>query len=270
MVNVLKATGEKEMFSEDKLRYSIKRAGVPNNLSDQLITHVKSQLYPNIPTSQVYQHVTEFLNNSHVKNKTLYGLKKAIIELGPTGYPFEDYVAEILKGQGYLTELRSILTGRCVSHEIDVIAEKINIEKIMIEVKFHNALGIKTDIHVSLYTQARFLDLKEKYKFSKAMLFTNTKITSDALTYAMCVNMDVVGWSYPNGHSLRDLVEQEKLYPITMLSSLSLIQRQALLDNHIVLAKQIHKNKDILDLIGIQGLRKHEIYEEADYICNFT
>jgi len=110
------------------------------------------------------------------------------MELGPTGYPFEDFVTEILKAKGYVTQTRSILLGKCVSHEIDVIAQK-NAEKIMVEAKYHNAPGIHTDVHVSLYTKARFDDLKEKYQFSQPWLFTNTKITPDALAYALCVNM---------------------------------------------------------------------------------
>ena len=46
------------------------------------------------------------------------------MDLGPTGYPFEDYVAEILKTEGYQTQVRQVLEGNCVSHEIDVIAQK--------------------------------------------------------------------------------------------------------------------------------------------------
>jgi hypothetical protein len=81
--------------------------------------------------------------------------------------------------------------------------------------------GIHTDVHVSLYTKARFDDLKDKYQFDQAWLFTNTKITPDALAYALCVNMGVTGWSYPQNESLRDLIEKHRLYPVTLLSTLS-------------------------------------------------
>lgn len=270
MVNVIKATGEKEPFSDDKIISSIKRAGIPKNLQALVLSHVKSKLYENIPTSEVYKHITEFLEKQPKKFKDKYGLKQAIMDLGPTGYPFEDYVSEILKSKGYLTEVRSILTGRCVNHEIDVIAQKPNTEKLMIEAKFHNASGTRTDIHVSLYTKARFDDLKDKYKFDKAWIFTNTKITSDALTYALCVNIGVVSWSYPEHESLRDLVEKEKLYPITILSSLSHMQKQALLDNHIVLVKNICKNKEILDILMLQQDKKREISKEAELIYSLS
>src|ERR1035437_10058241 len=264
MVNVLKANGMQEPFSQDKIRLSVNRVGVPANIQDKLISHVESSLYENIPTKEVYRHVNEFLQKeAHPISAVKYKLKQSLMELGPTGYPFEDFVAEVLKAKGYLTQTRSILMGRCVSHEIDVIAEKKGIEKLMVEAKFHNDSGIHTEVHVSLYTKARFDDLKEKYQFDRAWLFTNTKITPDALAFALCVNMGVVSWSYPQNESLRDLVEKERLYPITILSSLSQAQKQILLENHTVLVKQILNNKDCLDLLGIQVDKKDQIVEEV-------
>lgn len=267
MTNVIKANGEKEPFSEGKLRASIKRAGIPQSIQDKVIKHVESKLYEDIPTAEVYKHLTEYLGKDQSHFKAKYSLKQAIMDLGPTGYPFEDFVSEILKAKGYITEVRSILTGKCVSHEIDVIAEKPSFEKILIEAKFHNASGIRTDVHVSLYTKARFDDLKEKYKFDRAWIFTNTKITPDALTYALCVNMGVVSWSYPQNESLRDLIETLQLYPITMLTSLSEPQKQILLENHIVLVKNICKNKDSLDLLGVQTDKINSIIKEAQLVC---
>jgi hypothetical protein len=267
MVNVLKANGVIEPFNKDKIRVSIQRAGVPANIQDQLISHVESSLYENIPTKEVYQHVNEFLQKeTHPISAVKYKLKQSLMELGPTGYPFEDFVGEVLKAKGYSTQTRSVLMGKCVSHEIDVIAEKIGVEKLMVEAKYHNDSGIHTDVHVPLYTKARFDDLKEKYQFDRAWLFTNTKITSDALAFALCVNMGVVSWSYPQEESLRDLVEKHRLYPITLLSSLSDSQKQILLESHIVLISQILSNQSYLDLLGVQDEKKKTIIEEAKTI----
>jgi hypothetical protein len=187
------------------------------------------------------------------------------MQLGPTGYPFEDFVAEILKSKGYTTQIRSTLMGTCVSHEIDVIAEKEG-EKLLVEAKYHNASGIHTDVHVPLYTKARFDDLREKYQFDRAWLFTNTKITADALAYALCVNMGVVSWSYPQEESLRGLIDKHRLYPITLLLHLSTSQKQILLDNHFVLIKQILDNSSCFDLLEIQTDKKELVIEEAKSI----
>ena len=263
MTQVIKATGEKESFSKDKLIYSIKRAGVAKNLQSQALKHVEANLYENIPTSEIYKHINEFLQEKATPIKVKYSLKQAIMELGPTGYPFEDFVSEILKTKGYKTQVRTVLMGKCVSHEIDVIAEKVGIEKLMIEAKFHNEPGTRSDVHVPLYTKARFEDLKEKFNFDRPWLFTNTKITQDALIYALCVGMGVVSWNYPEKEGLRDLIENNKLYPITILDSISNTNLQILLQNHILLVKDIVKDIRILDVLSITKEEKDKIFKQA-------
>lgn len=267
MVNVLKANGEKEVFSEEKLRDSIKRAGIPKTLENGVLIHIKTKLYENIPTAEVYKHIVEFLDKSAPFTKSKYSLKQAIMDLGPSGYPFEDLVSEIFKAEGYITEVRSILTGKCVSHEIDVLMQdRAKTKKIMVEAKFHNAPGIKTDVHVALYTNARFNDLREKYDLDEAWIVTNTKITSDALDYALCSNMKIISWSYPEGKGLRDFVEKESLHPITGLNSLSNEEKRRLLDEHIILCRQILQKPENLDILSIPNDKKEKILAEAKFM----
>ncbi len=266
MPYIIKATGEKELFSEDKLRLSIQRAGVPSDLRENAVNHVKSTLYENIPTAQIYKHVIEFLESSpHPFSRARYSLKQAIMDLGPTGYPFEDYVAEILKSEGYKTDVRQILNGKCVKHEIDIVAQKDGV-KSMIECKFHNSMGTHTQVHVSLYTKARFDDLMDIHKFNDVWLVTNTRITPDALSYALCNNIKVISWNYPANEGLRDLIEKSKLHPITVLTTLSQSQKQQLLGNHVVLAKDICKNPSSLDLLGLPHDKKNSIISECQYV----
>lgn len=278
MSQVIKADGTVEEFSEEKLLSSIKRAGVPSKLHHLVLDHVKSRIYDNIPTFEIYKHIEEFLeesNEPYVRAK--YSLKAAIMELGPTGFPFEVYVSEILKAQGYQTEVGTFLVGKCVNHEVDVIATKASgpeghparrDKKIFVECKFHNKPGTKSEVHVSLYTKARFDDLRQKHNFSHALLVTNTKITSDALSYAQCENVAVMSWSYPEGESLRDLVEKYKLFPITQLSLLSLSQKQELLAKDVVLIKQICSDPTLLNDISLPPNKRDEAIKEASFVCN--
>lgn len=268
MVNVIKSTGEKEQFSEEKLRASIIRAGIPKTIEDQVINHIQAKLYENIPTSEIYNHIKEFLgSSSHPYSAAKYGLKQGVMELGPTGYPFEDFVAKVLDKEGYQTELRSILQGKCVSHEIDIIAKKEN-KKYMIEAKFHNGLGTRSNVHVSLYTKARFDDISAKYNFDQAWLITNTKVTSDALAYALCVNMKVISWNYPEKESLRDLIEKSKLHPITVLTTLSQNEKQKLLDSHIVLSKDICQNPSVLSDLRLPKDKLEKVVVESNFVCS--
>ncbi len=185
------------------------------------------------------------------------------MEFGPTGYPFEDYVAEILKSEGYKTDVRQILKGKCISHEVDIVAQKNNIKSI-IECKFHNSMGTHTQVHVSLYTKARFDDLMDMHKLNDVWLVTNTRITPDALSYALCSNIKVISWNYPANEGLRDLIEKSKLHPITVLTTLSQSQKQSLLNNHIVLCKNISGN---LELLNLPEEKKKSVLQEAEFVC---
>ena len=266
MVNVIKATGQIEPFSEEKLRLSIKRAGIPDSQQNLLIEYIESNLYDNIHTSQIYKQISDFFKKNKSYGHSRYSLKQALMDLGPTGYPFEDYVANILENEGYKTQVRQIILGRCISHEIDVIAEKYD-KKIMVEAKFHNTPGIKTDVHVAMYTKARFDDVKEKNEYDEVWLVTNTKVTEDALNYALCSNMKIVSWSYPEGESLRDLIEKLRLFPITVLFTLSQLQKQQLLQEHVVMCKDIIKNSSVLDSLTLQPNKKARVLEETNFIC---
>ncbi|OGH22212.1 MAG: hypothetical protein A3F31_01430 [Candidatus Levybacteria bacterium RIFCSPHIGHO2_12_FULL_38_12] len=269
MIHVVKATGETEVFSADKLQRSIHRAGVPDSLQNQLLIHIQKRLYDNITTSEIYRHITEFLETSHPFAKSKYNLKQAIMALGPSGYAFEDFVSEILRTQEYQTVVRATLNGNCIAHEIDVVAEKDN-KRIMIEAKFHNLSGTKTKIHVILYTKARFDDVKQKNNIHEAWLVTNTKTTTDVIDYALCMNLKVISWSYPEGGSLRDLVEKSGLTPITSSTVLSLNQKQTLLENHIVLCRDISNNPSILDLVVLDEEKRKEVLSEIQFICTKT
>ena len=267
MIHVVKATGDIEAFSHEKLLESIKRAGVDPRIHNQLINKIEEKLYDKIPTSQIYSYIIDFLDKSHPLAKSRYNLKQAIMALGPGGYAFEDFVSEILKTQGYNTTVRAMLNGSCITHEVDVIAEKDK-KRIMIEAKFHNLSGTKTKIHVILYTKARFDDVAQNNNLHEAWLVTNTKTTTDVIDYALCMNMKVISWSYPQGESLRDLVEKSGLTPITSSALLSYNQKQTLLENHIVLCRDICDNPSILDLVGLEEEKKKEVLSEMQFICN--
>ncbi len=264
MIHVIKATGEKELFSEEKLQTSIKRAGVPDNLRAELAAFIESKLYDGITTQEIYRYIGQFIRSSH--NPFIlarYSLKQAIMALGPTGYPFEDFIGLVLQTKGYKTKTRSVLPGSCISHEIDVVAEKDK-EKIMVEAKFHNMPGTKTNVHVALYTKARFDDLKEKHGFTTCWLVTNTKITVDAINYGHCSEMTILSWNYPENESLRDIVEKSGLIPITALTTLAQNQKIKLMEQGIVLSKQIAQNPNSLQTLGLPDQKLQDIIDEAN------
>lgn len=268
MLHVLKADGTLEPFDEEKLIHSINRAGVPKDHQKDVLQHVKSKLYGNIPTSEIYSYVVDHLGHlqNHPYLSARYSLKQAIMALGPTGYPFEDFVAKILEAQGFRTQVRQVLRGTCVSHEIDVLAEKDG-KKTLIEAKFHNNPGVRSEVHVALYTKSRFDDVKEKFDIDRAWIVTNTKATTDAIAYAECMGMKIISWSYPEQGSLRDLIERSGLHPITLLTTINNTQKQYLLENHIVMCKDLRDHSTVFEMLNLSGEEKKKTLEEVDYIC---
>ena len=266
MIRVIKANGQVEPFSETKLLGSIQRAGVPRSAQLDVLRDIEKTIYDNIPTSTLYAQIIDSLSKNHPHSRGKYSLKQAIMLLGPTGYPFEDFVSKLLAAQGYQTRIRQTLWGKCVSHEVDVIAEKDN-NISMVEAKFHNSPGARSDVHVTLYTYARFLDLKEKFQFNDAWVITNTKMTLDAIAYAECMKMRIVSWAYPQGNSLREMIERSKLHPITMLMSLTSSQKMKLLQEHVVMCKDLRKNVQLLDNLALSSHEKQSVTAELDAIC---
>ncbi|MDP3941331.1 MAG: restriction endonuclease [bacterium] len=267
MISVQKADGTSEPFDREKMVRSLRRAGVPKQLEHRAIDHIESKLYDGIQSWELYQHVSEFLGSSeHPYCKSKYSLKQAIMMLGPTGYPFEDFVAKILEIHGYKTEVRQILNGKCITHEVDVIASKDG-KRAMIEAKFHNNPGNRSDVHVALYTKSRFDDVKIKNRLDEGWLVTNTKATTDAIGYAKCENLKIVSWGYPEGESLRDLIEKYTMHPITMLTTLSTSMKAQLLGHHIVLCKDICANHTLLDMLPLSKEEKQKTLDEIHFIC---
>lgn len=187
------------------------------------------------------------------------------MSLGPTGFPFEKFVAGLLQNYGYKTKVGKVIRGKCVDHEIDIVAEKDG-KRCMVECKYHNALGIYTDLKVALYTHARFLDLGDD--FDQAWLVCNTKLTIAARKYAKCAGLKIMSWRYPREESLERMIEEKKLYPITILRSVKGFAKDRLFQVGIMLAK------DLLDY-GFERLKKmtelprdklNKIMEEAKVV----
>lgn len=265
-MHVIKGNGKSEEFSEEKVVQAMQRAHIPKDMQEQVLSLVKEKLFDGITTSEIHNFIKEFLRNSESPSLVAkYNLKHAIMELGPTGYPFEDYVAKLLEQQGYSAKTRTIVRGKCVTHEIDVIATKNN-KILMVEAKFHNMPGTVSDVQVVLYTQARFQDAKEQNHFDEVMVITNTKMTSDAIAYGQCMGMQVVSWNFPENNSLRDWIENLSLYPITALTKLTNNQKAQLLQNNVVLCLDVQKNPHALSILGIGQKQQEDILAEVEFI----
>lgn len=253
-----KANGKHEAFDPIKLQSSLIRSGASLNDAEEVISHILPELYNGMSTSEIYSHAFSLLRASERPVARRYSLRRAVMDLGPSGFPFEDFVAEVLKSKGFDTVTRQTVLGGCVPHEVDVVAWNQK-KLIMCEAKFHNQLGIKSDVKIALYVKARFDDLKENVfnyggkdrAMNEGWLITNTKFSSTAIHYGECKNLIMVGWNYPEKGNLQDMIEEANLHPLTCLTSLSDTHKKILLSNRIVLCTQIKNTPDLLKQINL-------------------
>src|SRR3989344_2612921 len=272
---VVKASGETEPFSEEKLGQSLKKAKVSEEVARQVINRIKQEFKSGSYTRDIYRRAFSLLKKYEAPVAARYSLKRAIMELGPEGHPFENLVGEIFKAQGYKTSVSAIIQGECVSHEVDVVAQKEG-RCLMVECKFHNQQGIRSDVKVALYVQARFEDIKKRWQkdpshgreFHEAWLVTNTQLTSDALQYASCVGMRAVGWNHPAKGNLQDLIEETGLHPFTCLTTLSGNNKRALMAEGVSLCKDVIKDRSLLKKIGLNDAKIANVEQEIEMLCN--
>ncbi len=267
-IEVVKHSGQKAKFSIEKLKNSLRKSGAEESLVNQISCHVRDELYQDISTKEIYNRAFALLKKSKNTYASKYKLKKAIYELGPTGFPFEKFVGALLFYSGYEVKIGQVLQGKCVTHEVDVVAHQ-NGQYIVAECKFHSEEGRNCDVKVSLYIHSRYKDILDFYgksnnidKPNEGWVVTNTRFTDDAVKYGECAGLYLLSWDLPKGNGIKDRIDRLGLYPVTVSTLLSQREKQFLLSRDIVLCKQLINDDFYLDHLGISENRKERILNE--------
>lgn len=285
MFYIRKSSGDKQRFNLDKFRRSLFKSGASEKTIRSIIRHIQKEK-PN-STKRIHEITTELLKKQSRPVADRYNLKRALLELGPEGYSFELFIAELFRLEGYTAKSNRVIPGTCINHEVDVILEKKH-EHFIVECKFHNRMGMKSDVKVTLYVQARFEDIRDalekkearkktkrasiqitesKEDFHQAWVVTNTQFTSEAIRYGECKGMKLLGWGYPKRKSLADIIQKHELFPITTLTSLSRHQKRKLLKDGLVLCKNARTQKTALRKLGLKPQQISQIIKEAEAVC---
>jgi len=271
---VIKSNGEAVPFEEGKIREALKRSGARPGQIEEAIRLVKQQLYDGITTHKIYQVAYRVLRKQSTHVAGRYRLKKAMLELGPSGYPFEKFVGKLLDAQGYTTLVDQVIQGVCISHEVDVVARKKN-QQLMVECKFHSDSKRKSDVKVALYIHSRFLDVSKAWEQEsmeqglqyRGMVVTNTRFSEDAVQYAKCAGLQLVSWDYPSGNSLKDWIDRSGLHPLTSLSLLKRAEKNYLLEHGVVLCRQLKEHTDLLQELGMRQQKINKVINEAELLA---
>jgi hypothetical protein len=98
-------------------------------------------------------------------------------------------------------------------------------------------------------------------------LVTNTRFSSDALQYGKCMSMFMLSWDYPMNKSLKNLIDESGLHPITSLLTLLKHEKDQILSKGIVLCKDLINKEQILAEMGISETRIKKVIDEVKSIC---
>ena len=251
------------------LERSLRRAGASVPVARDIAGIVEEEIVDGDSTGAVYGKAFRLLYGRERKSAMRYSLKKALFSFGPTGFPFEKFIAEVYRRRGYATSTNVHLQGRCVSHEVDVLAT--GPERVAMEVKFHNDMRIRSDVRTALYLKARFDDLVGRRGIFSVMrgavdrcvFVTNTKFTKNAVKYASCAGIALLGWGYPYRENLQTYIEEADAHPVTCLPSLSNAAMKELFSRGIVTCRGLLEDSSALK----QFPNADVVAEEAAMLC---
>ncbi|NCO23194.1 hypothetical protein COW09_01515 [bacterium (Candidatus Moisslbacteria) CG12_big_fil_rev_8_21_14_0_65_36_11] len=255
IIYVRKTDGREERFEARKVFRTCLRAGAKKEEAKKIVSEVIRRIYDGIPTREILKMVLKKLEGISPSIANIYNLKEAMISLGPSGFVFEEFMTQLLLDYDFKTKHHIFISGHCVKHEIDIIADERSGKKrvFMIECKYHNISGIYCGIKEALYTWARFEDCQNF--FDAAWLITNTKFSEEVIRYAQCKNMRLLGWRHGEEACLENLIEEQKFYPITILRNLDESTRDKLFEKNIILCKDLIKY-DFYSLSRLCGIKK--------------
>ena len=273
MLQVKKQSGQLEPFQSEKLEKSLRNAGASKEIIEIILKDLEFFAYDGISTHKIYQRAFSLLKKQQTFLAVRYRLKQAILELGPSGYPFENLIGQLFESRGYRCEVGVVVQGQCVTHEMDVIASGSN-QQHLCECKYHLNQGSPVSIQVPLYVRSRvndIIDFRERLPEYREFVFigwviTNTRLSLESIEYGRCSGLKMLAWDYPAGNGLKEQLEQFRLYPITVMANLNKLEKQALIAKGIVTCRQIVQNPDCLKDFPFSEKKSRAIFQEAEDI----
>lgn len=286
-MQIRKANGTIEDFNEKKLINALVKTGAKVDVAMEICDYVKNKCVENykddqpIKTEYIYHLAFKHLKNISKASALKYSLKRSMLEIGPSGFPFEKFIAEVWRHQGFDAVTGQMIMGQCVAHEVDVVAWNKD-KLVMIEAKYHSDAGSRTDLKNALYVKARYDDIestsfsirsfvpngepissdKMPEKLSEGWLITNTYFSETAITYAECNDLKLMSFDYPEDGSLQDRIIEYSLYPITILTTLTKEEKKRLIDRGIILCQTLRNRSNELEDVGVNKDKTYSILEE--------
>jgi len=269
-VFVTKADGTRQLFDREKVVKTCLRMGASRRIADEVAGKVEKRLYDGIPTSKILQMTFRLLRKYKPAILYLLDLRKGL-SLMDSKPEFENFVQILLAHNGFEVTPNRLVTGKCVEHEVDAIARKDGVTY-FVESKHHMNYHTPTGLDESRIARAILEDVTEGFelgksnlKIDRAMIVTNTRYSEHARRYGKCRNILQIGWSSPTNFSLRNMIEEKNLYPLSCLRGLKSETKTKLVNSGIVLMKQLFEEKPstLARKTGVQKETLKQIIEKA-------
>src|SRR3989338_8505019 len=267
---LIKADRTVESFDERRLIASLERAGAGAHAAQRIAERITATLVPGTSSKEVYARAFALLRREGRPIAARYALRRALFEFGPSGHPFEDFISHLFQAEGWSVETRKIIRGHCVSHEVDFYASHpAQNTYLAAELKYHNDPGYKTDLKIALYVKRRFDDIfacdpsLRACPIDRGLLVTNTKFTTEAIAYAECAGVELLGWHYPIQDSLFTRMSRARVYPITTLTTLTTTEKRLLIEQGIIAVDMLLTDKGVLGKAGFSPAKVGEVLAES-------
>lgn len=268
---ILKSDGTTEPFDLELLVSSLELAGAGVHTASRIARLVGETVTSGTTSKDIYSRAFALLRKEERPVAARYAARRALLELGPTGHPFEDFMGHLFQVEGWRVETRKMIRGQCVEHEVDIYASHPDQNTFLAaELKYHNNPGYKTDLKVALYVKSRFDDIFacdpsiRACPIDRGMLITNTKFTTEAIRYAECSGVELLGWGYPIDNTLYMHMARAKVYPITSLTSFSRAEKNLMIEHGVVAVDELVGNRALLDILHLPVDRVGWVLAEAE------
>jgi len=268
-IEVRKSDGQREPYSRRKLRNSLRRAGASQPMVEEVVADLEPRLKDGVSTGRLYRMARQALKQRSRRSAITYSLKRALLDLGPSGFPFEQFCGRLFEAMGYTVAYNRFLQGRCVQHEIDVIAERDG-RRLFAECKFHNRATYRNDVKLPLYLRARSLDLAAtgEGRHDAFWVLSNTTYSEDALAYGECEGLILAGHNTDHYPLTRGLINQHGLHPITCLGSLKVAQKRSLIEAGAVLCRDLVDQPRLLEPLRLDERQRERVLRECNEILD--
>ncbi|WP_090974989.1 restriction endonuclease [Parapedobacter composti] len=274
-MQVRKYSGELVEFDLNRLKASLFKSGASADVVDAVWEAMEPMVYDGISTGDLYRRAFRLLKRKAHAFAARYSLKRALKELGPAGYYFEQWVARLFQHAEYQTATGQLLEGNAVTHEVDVVARKGG-DMLLVECKFRNTVDAKISVTTPMYFLSRFKDMEgRKFNFfgkpmgfTAGWLITNAYLTTDSIRFGQYYGINLLAWNYPEDSSIKRRVDNAGLYPVTCLTTIAKAEKEVLLRQGCLLVKDIVTDPAQLDTLKCGPRKRRKIIEEATELVN--